>query len=287
MINIKNIAIVLCIVLCTLSLSAQLETGMNYQGIALDASGNVIADAAVGIEIVLGTADNVVYAESHVVNTDQAGAFQLIIGSGNSTTGTYDGIDWSAAAIMLTANVDPNGGTNFTAGSPSQLWSVPYAFLAYDVDFANPGPMGPAGPQGATGATGANGTPGPTGSMGPSGVDGLDGLPGAPGPTGPTGPMGTPYGPPGTDGVNGANGAAGPTGPTGPAGPPGPPGPIGPPAQSGQAGPAGSSLWVPIPDGMHLTTPGAGIVLQDAADNCWLITVANDGTILFNSTNCQ
>jgi len=272
--------------LCTSSLTAQLPTGMNYQGIALDAGGDIIVESTIGIEIVLSSAGTNEYAETHVVDTDQAGAFQLTIGSGVATNGSYDGIDWTNGNKMLQVNIDPNGGTSFTSSSPSQLWSVPYAFLAYEVGFANPGPTGPPGSTGPAGLNGAVGQMGSTGPTGPAGVPGVNGANGAPGPTGPIGATGTPYGPTGPPGPTGPNGPAGPTGAQGPTGqllPPGPPLP----GATGATGPQGGSIWNSGTDGMYLSTPGAGIVLKDSADNCYLLTVADDGTVLFNPTNCQ
>jgi len=269
------------------SLCAQVPTSMNYQGIALDATDNVIVDSTVGIQTALSSGGNIIYSENHVTETDQTGAFQVIIGEGEVTLGDYESIDWSAGNVMLSVNIDPAGGTLFSSNGFTQLWSVPYAFLAYDVDFANPGPMGPAGlpgpinPQGPTGITGPQGPAGPTGPAGPISPPGLVG------PPGPTGPMGTPYGPtgaPGAPGIPGAHGAPGAQGPTGPPGPPSPPLPPPPP---GPTGPVGSSLWNPTPVGMHLATPGAGIVLSDSNGNCWVLSVANDGSILFNTSNCE
>lgn len=283
----KNITYLFCLLLCTFSLKAQLPTGMNYQGIALDASGNVITETAIGVEIILSSTTGTEYSETHVVDTDQTGAFQLIISTGTVVAGSYETIDWSAGNKSLTVNIDPSGGTNFTSTGPTQLWSVPYAFLAYDVDFANAGPPGPAGIPGAAGMPGAPGPTGPTGPTGPQGLPGEDGTPGVVGPTGPAGPTGPPHGPTGPPGIAGPDGPQGPTGPTGPMGPPPPAGPSPSPGAPGPTGAQGGSNWSSGPDGMYLNTPGAGIILNDATGDCWIITVADDGTILFNSTICQ
>jgi len=276
--------------LVSFSLNAQLPTGLNYQGIALDASGAVISSSTVGIEIILNSNNVAEYSETHVVDTDQNGAFQLVIGSGSTTLGNYDDIDWSDGNKTLAVNLDETGGTNFTNNIANQLWSVPYAMLAFEVGFANPGPPGPQGPTGPAGEPGLSGSsspPGPTGSTGPTGPIGSPGA----GPTGPQGPTGPPaptgasnIGPTGPTGPAGAFGAPGPQGPTGPPGPNGPPTP---PGATGIPGEAGSSLWIPTTTGMHLTTPGAGVVMEDAGGNCWLISVDVDGSILINATNCQ
>lgn len=286
--DMKNIFHLLFFLALSLSLNAQLSTGLNYQGIALDSNGNTIANSTIGVEIILNSSSSVEYSETHFVDTDQGGAFQLEIGSGNATSGNYDAIDWSDGNKTLAANIDPNGGTNFTSTSGKQLWSVPYAMLAYEVETAAPGPIGPAGENGLNGAVGASGVTGPIGGSGQNGAPGPTGPPG----TGPTGPQG-PTGPPSP---NGAMGVTGPTGPAGANGPNGAQGPTGAPGSNGAAGaagatgatgPAGTSLWESTASGMHLTSPGAGIVMEDEDNNCWLVSVDTDGSILINSINCN
>lgn len=280
----KNIFYLFILLSLSISLNAQLPNGMNYQGIALDASDNVIVDSSIGIEIVIGSAGATEFSETHIVQTDMAGAFQLIIGSGSATSGSYESIDWSNGNKMLTVNIDPLGGTNFTTSTGSQLWSVPYAFLAFEVDAAFPGPMGPAGIPGPNGINGVSGAVGPMGPTGPMGTPGAAGPAGDVGPIGPTGPIGPPHGPTGPMGITGAPGLFGATGPTGP---PGPTGPAGAPGPMGPAGPIGSSLWTPYEDGMYLSSPGAGIVLNAPNGNCWLLSVDVDGSVLINPINCQ
>jgi len=275
-------------ILFAFSINAQSQNtmGMSYQGIALDSNNELLVEKTIGLEIVLSGTTGELYTEQHSTETDLHGGFQVSIGEGISTAGDYEAIDWSTETVTLTINMDESGGTNYVSAESTQLWSVPYAFLALDVDFANPGPNGLPGAAGANGATGVNGAQGPTGPPGPAGLPGGNAPPGQNGPTGPTGPMGPPHGSPGPTGAMGPTGAPGPMGPTGAPGPIGAIGPPPPPGAAGPMGPPGSSLWNSNDDQLFLSAPGAGIVFKQG-DDCWLLSVANDGSILMNPTNCQ
>ena len=230
-------------------------TGINYQAVARNNDGTVLAKQNVKVRIsILGTSASgpVQYQESHDLTTNTLGLFTLQIGKGSPSTGTLAGVPWQNANQYLRVELAIGGGA-FTDLGATQLMSVPFALYAAT---GNPGPAGatgpagptgapgPIGPQGLVGPAGATGPIGLTGATGPIGPQGLVGPAGATGPIGLTGPTGA-IGPIGPQGLVGPAGATGPIGLTGPAGPQGlvgatgPIGPAGAPGPIGLTGPAG------------------------------------------------
>lgn len=180
-------------------------TGINYQGVARNTNGTVMANQAVKVRISIngGAANGTLqYQEEHSLSTNQLGLFTLQIGKGTASSGTFSAIPWKNANQYLKVEMSI-GGSSYTDLGSSQLMSVPYAQYA-----ANPGPAGPQGQQG------------------PQGVQGIPGAPGVPGATGPQGATG-PIGATGPQGIQGAKGDKGDKGDNGPAGPQGPQGAIG------------------------------------------------------------
>lgn len=181
---------------------AQVPQKINYQAVARNASGTVLANQNVSVRFTIhdgGTAGPVLYSETQQKSTNQFGLFTAAIGNGTVVIGSMQAINWASGDKYLQVELDPAAGNNFTDMGNSQLLSVPYALYA-----AN----GTPGPTGATGATGLSGN---NGATGPSGADGVTGPTGANGVTGPTGATGVT----GASGTNGMTGATGPTGPTG------------------------------------------------------------------------
>ena len=197
-------------------LFAQVPEAINYQAIARDADGNVLADKNVSLRISIYSGSTVVYAERHVTQTNQFGLFTVSIGQGTPQGGTnFSNINWGAITIKyLKVEFDPNGGTNYVDLGEEQLLSVPYALYAKSSGGGSVGPIGPTGAQGVAGPQGLQGNTGPTGSNGVNGATGAQGIQGVTGAVGSTGVTGA-QGATGIQGVQGNTGATGAQGPTG------------------------------------------------------------------------
>ncbi|HEY1038270.1 MAG TPA: hypothetical protein VGF30_02645 [Bacteroidia bacterium] len=116
---------------------AQAPQGINYQGVARNASGAELVSQAIGIELSIldgspsGTA---VYTETHALTTDAHGLFSLVIGNGTPTTGTFNAINWAVGGgKFLKVSMDITGGTSYQLMGTSELLSVPYALCAGNV----------------------------------------------------------------------------------------------------------------------------------------------------------
>ena len=214
--------------------------GINYQAVARNNTGVIIANQMLNVRLSILPAPNGVAEYQEVHNnllTNQFGLFTLVIGQGTPITNTFPAIQWGAGYKYV--KVEADIGSGYIDMGTMQLWSVPYALYAGN---SGSGVTGPTGPTGPAGLQGTNGIAGPTG---PSGADGT------PGPQGPTGngvgipgPIG-PTGPAGVDGINGSIGATGPTG----IGITGPTGPSGADGAPGAQGPTGNGVGLPGPIG--------------------------------------
>ena len=170
---------------------------MNYQGVARDNGGNVLVNQNIALQlsVISGSIGGTVeYTETQLTSTNDFGLFNIEIGGGTVTSGTFSAINWGSASHFLKVELDPVGGTAFQEMGTSQLLSVPYAFYAKvsgSGAVGTTGPTGPTGNDGELGPIGPAGIQGPTGVTGATGTAGINGVDGSTGPQGPTGPTPT------------------------------------------------------------------------------------------------
>ncbi len=208
----------LLLIVFSLEASGQAPQAINYQGILRNASGQAIPNKQVKIRVNVSTnsvVDNSsVYTEEIAAKTNEFGIYNVAIGKGKATKGTFNSISWGTNKYWVLIELDENLSNKFEFAGSMELASVPYALYAekaksLDNPIAGPaGPQGPQGMQGPQGLQGIKGDKGDAGAPGSAGVNGAAGTTGAQGPIGLTGPAG----------ATGANGAQGPIGLTGPAG---------------------------------------------------------------------
>ena len=107
--------------------------GMNYQAVARDASGQIIANLPISLKISLVSKNGVqaeYFSETHLVQTDNNGLFKIIIGEGKDASGKLSDVPWSKDQVWLNIALDTKGGKNYNLVSSAKLLSVPYAFHA-------------------------------------------------------------------------------------------------------------------------------------------------------------
>jgi len=160
------LALVAAVFFITGGLFAQVPQAMNYQAIARNANGNILANTHINLQFTLNQGNNPgtpLYQETQAATTNQFGLFTCAIGQGTVVSGTFSGINWATGNIYLNIELDPSGGNNFVQMGESQLLSVPYAFYAQTAG-------GSVGATGATGATGADGAANAWGLAGNTGT---------------------------------------------------------------------------------------------------------------------
>ena len=112
---------------------AQVPQTFNYQGIARDASGNVLPARKIGVELSVldgGPTGTVVYSETFTDTTNAFGLFSMQVGGGTVVSGSFAGINWATGNKYLQTSIDLSGGTSYTLSGTTQLLSVPYALYA-------------------------------------------------------------------------------------------------------------------------------------------------------------
>ena len=123
--------------LISVSASAQSPDKMSYQAVLRNVDGTLMKDQAVSIQISIlqsSATGTTVYQEDHSPSTNLNGLVSLHIGTGNTTSGTFSAIDWSAGPYFLQTDIDPAGGTNYVISSTTELISVPFALYANKAD---------------------------------------------------------------------------------------------------------------------------------------------------------
>ena len=202
----------LLLIVFSLQASGQAPQAINYQGILRNASGQAIPNKQVTIRVSVSTnsvVDNSsVYSEEISAKTNEFGIYNVAIGKGKATKGTFASIAWGANKYWVLIELDENLSNKFEFAGSMELASVPYALYAEKAKSLDNPIAGPAGPQGPQGLQGIKGDKGDTGATGPTGAQGLQGIKGDKGDTGTQGPIGL-TGPAGATGANGAQGLQG------------------------------------------------------------------------------
>jgi len=114
-------------------LRAQSPDMFNYQAVARNDQGEIIANQNVGIKISIRQGSpngTVMYAEEHNTTTNNNGLVNMMVGSGAELSGSFTNIDWSDGPYFIEVAMDETGGSNYTVMGTTQLVSVPYAKYA-------------------------------------------------------------------------------------------------------------------------------------------------------------
>ena len=115
-------------------LTAQAPNLFKYQAVARDVNGSVITGAIdVRLSLLSDGADgNVVYTESHAVQPNSQGVFDLTIGKGSIISGDLQSVQWADHEFWIMVELKTPGSSDFMEMGKSQLMSVPYALYAAD-----------------------------------------------------------------------------------------------------------------------------------------------------------
>ncbi len=185
--NNKHIHLFVIAFLMAVNLFSQAPQGIKYQGAARNSLGAILSNQTISVRLTVlsgSPAGTIQYQETHTTTTNINGVFDLVVGQGIPTIGTFTAISWATGLKFLKTEIDPAGGTTYVVMGTTQMQSVPYALYAENAGSSVAGPQGPIGLTGATGAAGATGAQGPvgltgvTGSVGATGAQGIQGVAG-------------------------------------------------------------------------------------------------------------
>ena len=119
--------------LCITDLCAQNSPAFRYQAVAREADGTILNEQTLGVkfEIINLTSSEIVYSETHQVETSELGIFVASLGLGDAQVGSFSELTWSTENYALQLHLDLDGGTNYQSiGEPSPILSVPYALYS-------------------------------------------------------------------------------------------------------------------------------------------------------------
>jgi hypothetical protein len=125
-------------------LNAQNNKGINFQGIARNNNGLVIANKIISLRLSIKTDSlngNIEYQEIKSVTTNVIGLFSVVVGSTEerkmATIGTFENINWASSEKYLQVEVDITGDFYFINLGTQKINYVPFAFYADKVDAKN------------------------------------------------------------------------------------------------------------------------------------------------------
>jgi len=117
-------------------LFSQAPQGFNYQAVARDDGGELLASQAIEVKIGIragSESGTLVWEETHTVTTNKFGLFTLKIGDpeaqqGSGSSATFSEIEWNTGAHYLEVSIKTD--VDFIAIGTSELLSVPFALFA-------------------------------------------------------------------------------------------------------------------------------------------------------------
>jgi len=122
------------VLFAAISAYAQVPQGFNFQAVARDANGDILANTELGVQVSLikgSEGENPLYEESHSVTTNPLGLIQLVIGEGTPGDGqSFSAIDFGNDNYFVKLAIDPAGGKDYADLGTTRLLSVPYALVA-------------------------------------------------------------------------------------------------------------------------------------------------------------
>jgi hypothetical protein len=112
---------------------AQVPEKISYQAVLRNNNNQLLTSQAVGLRISIlrgSTIFKIIYVETHYATTNENGLITVEIGGGTVVSGDFSAINWADGPYYIKTSIDPEGGTDYTIISTSQLLSVPYAMYA-------------------------------------------------------------------------------------------------------------------------------------------------------------
>ncbi len=115
----------------SVSVFCQPPQAFKYQALVRDNSGEILQNQIVGLQISIHDATaggTIVYQETFLETTNDFGLVNLEIGTGTTTIGTFESIEWGSDSKFIETEIY-DGGSYVSMGT-SQLLSVPYALFS-------------------------------------------------------------------------------------------------------------------------------------------------------------
>ncbi|MCE6987768.1 tail fiber domain-containing protein [Dyadobacter sp. CY323] len=136
----KTTITLLLVFLLAIGLHAQAPQAFDFQGVARNATGEVISNTKISLRLTIRSVTAlgpIHYRETHEPITSSSGIFTVACGSGAVSDGVFKDMEWKAdLKYFLQVEVDVTGGSNYTNLGATQILSVPYALHAAEASEA-------------------------------------------------------------------------------------------------------------------------------------------------------
>ncbi|NQY05871.1 MAG: DUF1566 domain-containing protein [Flavobacteriaceae bacterium] len=122
----------LILVLLSCVVYGQTPEKLSYQAVVRNASGDIIPNQLVGLQLILRQASptgTAIYTETFTLTTNDYGLIDLAIGTG-TTTDNFSTINWANGPFFIETSIDITGGTTYALLGTTELLSVPFALYA-------------------------------------------------------------------------------------------------------------------------------------------------------------
>ena len=126
------------------NLNAQINKGINFQGVARNSNGIILANKIIGLRLSIKNDSlngMIEYQEIKSITTNAIGLFSVVVGSKQDrniiSIGNFENINWSNTEKYLQVEVDVTGELYFSSIGIQKINYVPYAFYADKVDAVN------------------------------------------------------------------------------------------------------------------------------------------------------
>ena len=126
------------------NLNAQINKGINFQGVARNSNGIILANKIIALRLSIknDSLNGVIeYQEIKSITTNAIGLFSVVVGSKQDrniiSIGNFENINWSNTEKYLQVEVDVTGELYFSSIGIQKINYVPYAFYADKVDAVN------------------------------------------------------------------------------------------------------------------------------------------------------
>jgi hypothetical protein len=124
--------------------TTQTNKGINFQGIARDNNGYILANKSINIRISIKAdtlSSKIEYQEITPITTSVLGLFSIVVGAYGTNkivaVGPFENINWSIAEKYLEIEIDTVGDLSFIYMGTQKINYVPYSFYADNVGAQN------------------------------------------------------------------------------------------------------------------------------------------------------
>jgi hypothetical protein len=124
--------------------TTQTNKGINFQGIARDNNGYILANKSINIRISIKAdtlSSKIEYQEITPITTSVLGLFSIVVGAYGTNKivamGPFENINWSIAEKYLQIEIDTVGDLSFIYMGTQKINYVPYSFYADNVGAQN------------------------------------------------------------------------------------------------------------------------------------------------------